>query len=49
MLCRTCHSGIHQRFDEMQLAKVLNTEIAIKQNPELEKFFAWVAKQKIQA
>jgi hypothetical protein len=49
MLCRTCHNGIHKRFDEMQLAKALNTEAAIKQSPKLEKFFDWVAKQKIQA
>jgi hypothetical protein len=48
MLCRTCHSGVHKRFDEMQLAKELNTETAIKHNPELEKFFVWVSKQKIQ-
>ncbi|MFT6407375.1 MAG: hypothetical protein ACJAQ6_000786 [Arenicella sp.] len=49
MLCRICHSGIHKRFDEMHLAKALNTETAIKRNPDLEKFFDWVSKQKIQA
>jgi hypothetical protein len=48
MLCRTCHAGIHKRFDEMQLAKTLNTLATIKQNPELEKFFSWVSKQRLQ-
>jgi len=48
MICRTCHSGIHKRFDEMQLAKTLNSLNDIKRNPELVKFFGWVAKQKIQ-
>jgi hypothetical protein len=45
MLCRTCHSGIHKRFSEMELAKPLNTEALLKINNELERFFAWVSKQ----
>lgn len=48
MLCRPCHSGIHKRFSEMELAKTLNTEDRLKNNIELERFFTWVSKQKIQ-
>jgi hypothetical protein len=48
MLCRVCHSGIHKRYSEMQLAKLFNTELLLKNNTELERFFAWVSKQKIQ-
>lgn len=48
MLCRVCHSGIHKRYSEMQLAKLFNTELLLKNNTELERFFTWVSKQKIQ-
>ncbi len=47
MVCRTCHSGIHKRFDEMSLAKELSSLAALKRNNELNRFFDWVAKQKI--
>ena len=48
MLCRTCHSGIHKRYSEMQLATLLNNEALLLNDPELERFFTWVSKQKIQ-
>jgi len=47
MVCRTCHSGIHKRFDEMSLAKELSSLTELKRNDELHRFFDWVAKQKI--
>lgn len=47
-ICRTCHSGIHRRFDEMTLAKELNSLEALQGDPELAKFFAWVTRQRIQ-
>lgn len=47
MVCRTCHSGIHKRFDEMSLAKELNSLAELKRNKELNRFFDWVTKQKI--
>lgn len=49
MICRAYHSGLPKRFDEMQLTKTLNTETAIRNNPELTKFFTWVSKQKIRS
>lgn len=48
MLCRTCHSGIHKRYSEMELAKSFNTETLLKEDYELARFFTWVTKQKIQ-
>lgn len=45
-ICRLCHKGIHTLYDEMQLAKYLNTVPALKKNDRLRRHFAWVAKQK---
>lgn len=45
-ICRPCHSGIHKYYDEMQLAKDFNTLDALQQDPDLQKHFSWVAKQK---
>jgi len=49
MICRTCHSGIHRRFDEMTLAKELSSFDKLMQNNQLSRFFDWVSKQKIQS
>ncbi len=46
-ICRTCHSGIHRRYDEMDLAKRLSNIQALREDNELARFFAWVAKQRI--
>jgi len=47
-ICRQCHSGIHRQYDEMQLAKVLNTADALATDETLRRHFAWVGKQKVQ-
>jgi hypothetical protein len=47
-VCRQCHNGIHKQYDEMTLAKKLNTLKLLREQPELEKHFSWVSKQKIQ-
>jgi hypothetical protein len=47
MICRLCHNGIHRFYDEMTLAKRLNTLEAILAAPDLQKHFSWVAKQAI--
>ena len=47
LLCRTCHSGIHKRCTEMQLAKELNSLEKLKKDPDLQRFFDWVKRQKI--
>lgn len=47
MICRQCHSGIHRFYDEMTLAKKLNTLALLTSDPALARFFAWVGKQRI--
>lgn len=46
MICRLCHDGVHDLYDEMKLGKELNSLDAIKADPALSKHFSWVAKQK---
>lgn len=46
MICRLCHDGLHDFYDEMCLGKDYNTLDAILADPPLIKHFAWVAKQK---
>lgn len=46
-ICRQCHNGIHRQYDEMQLAKTLNTTQALANDETLSRYFAWVSKQKI--
>ena len=46
-ICRQCHSGIHNRYDEMTLAKTRNTVAQLQNDAELQKHFRWVAKQKV--
>ena len=49
MMCRPCHAGVHRLFDEMTLAKSLNTAATLLNDPRLQKHFAWVAKLRIKA
>lgn len=46
-VCRTCHTGIHNLYDEMYLAKHLSTLDALLADTALMNHFNWVAKQKI--
>ena len=46
MICRLCHDGLHDLYDEMQLGKKLSTIEAIQADSALQRHFAWVAKQK---
>lgn len=47
MICRQCHDGIHRFYDEMTLARRLNTLQALLDDPMLAKHFLWVSKQSI--
>ncbi|MGD8526736.1 MAG: hypothetical protein PVJ63_10835 [Thioalkalispiraceae bacterium] len=47
-ICRNCHSGIHDIYDEMTLARYFNTLEALQHDASLTKHFAWAAKQKVQ-
>jgi 5-methylcytosine-specific restriction endonuclease McrA len=46
-VCRQCHKGIHKLYDEMTLAKSLNTLELLQADTALAKHVLWVAKQKI--
>ena len=45
-VCRACHSGIHQRYDEMRLARDFDSLERLLADPDLLRHFEWVAKQK---
>ncbi len=45
-LCRACHTGLHRLFDEMTLAKRLNTLKALKADEAVQRHVSWVARQK---
>lgn len=46
-ICRQCHSGIHFRYDEMELFQRFREPEALLADPQLSKFFHWVGRQKI--
>ncbi|MEM9218807.1 MAG: hypothetical protein AAGD25_31265 [Cyanobacteria bacterium P01_F01_bin.150] len=46
-ICRPCHSGIHNCYDEMTLAKQFSSPQTLINDASLKKHFQWVAKQKI--
>ena len=45
-VCGVCHKGLHALYDEMTLAKTLNTLDALKADPAVQKHVAWARKQK---
>ena len=40
-----CHKEIHARFTEGELARHFNTAEAIRADPRMERFLAWIAKR----
>jgi len=48
-ICRECHDGIHDRFDEITLGKEFPTLDALKNHDELKRHYAWAAKQKVRS
>ncbi len=42
-LHRICHRQIHALFSETELARVLNTAEALREQPDMQKFIAWVS------
>ena len=48
-ICRKCHSGIHDIFDEKTLARQFNNLEALQSDETLAKHFSWVGKQRIKA
>ncbi len=45
LLHQICHSEIHARFTEAQLARALNTIEALRAHPDMARFLGWVAKR----
>ncbi|HEY1059583.1 MAG TPA: hypothetical protein VGE55_12715 [Limnobacter sp.] len=45
-VCRTCHDGIHDLYDEMTLARQFSTLEQLLRDEALARHFAWVAKQR---
>lgn len=47
MICRLCHSGIHDLIpDEQELAEQYNTKEKLLDHPGVARHVAWVRKQK---
>ena len=47
-VCRPCHDGIHDRFDELTLAKRFADPALLLQESSLQSHFKWVARQRTQ-
>jgi len=45
-ICRLCHNGIHDRFDEMTLGKQFNSLERLRGDEALARHFAWASRQK---
>ncbi len=45
-VCRLCHDGIHQRFDELTLALHYREPQLLLTAPELQSHFRWAARQR---
>ncbi len=44
-ICSACHRQVHALFDNKQLARELNSIKKLKDEPQMQKFLAWVKKQ----
>ena len=46
-ICRQCHDGIHERYDEMTLYRDFDQPDKLIADPALARYFDWVARQKV--
>ena len=44
-ICGACHRQIHALYDNLELAKYLNTVDKLKSEPKMRKFLGWIRKQ----
>lgn len=44
-ICSACHRQIHSLFDNTRLAKELYSIEQLRNEPQMQKFLAWVQKQ----
>jgi len=47
LLCRDCHVGVHKLYDEMKLAKTLNTLEKLRADKAVMKHVQWVSKRRV--
>ncbi len=45
-ICRQCHDGIHDRYDEMTLYRDYDAPEKLAADPALARYFEWVSRQK---
>jgi len=45
-ICGRCHTGLHRLYDEMTLARQLNTLDALREDDAVGRHIDWVARQK---
>ncbi|MDX2099266.1 MAG: HNH endonuclease [Leptolyngbyaceae cyanobacterium bins.59] len=45
-ICSACHRQIHSLFNNTRLANELDSPEKLKAEPQMERFIAWVRKQK---
>lgn len=48
-ICRLCHCGLHRLYDEMTLARRLNSLDALRADPAVQRHAQWVRKQREKA
>ncbi len=46
-LCRPCHSALHRLYDEITLAKRLNSLALLREDPAVARHVGWVRKRRI--
>jgi len=44
-ICSACHRQIHALFDNKHLAEELNNPDKLRNEPQMQKFLAWIRKQ----
>lgn len=49
LICRLCHNGIHDHYDEMTLAKEFDTFEKLQADASIQRHAEWVAKQRAPA
>jgi 3-methyladenine DNA glycosylase AlkC len=45
-ICSACHRQLHNLYSNTELAKQLNTIEKLRNEPKMQKFLAWIKKQK---
>lgn len=49
MICRPCHSQIHNIFTNKELSRVFNTIEKLAEHPEIKRFVEWIRNKRFGA